>query len=208
MNEIHDIEIERLHANPHNSNVMGERMLAKLVRHIQGSGRYPPIIVRPHADAYEILDGHHRVEALRRLDHTTARCLVWPVDDDEALWLLATLNRLQGQDDARKRAALLRELGQRVEQAELARHLPDSDKRLKRLREMTATVARPRPPQPVDAMPEAVHFFLLPTQRRRLEARLRELGGTREQALMSLVERAGPAENREEAKGAKDAKGV
>ena len=187
MSEISEIGLERLRANPHNSNVMGERMLARLVRHIEATGRYPPIIVRPRGDGYEILDGHHRVEALRRLGQAAARCLVWEVDAEEALWLLATLNRLQGQDDARKRAALLRELGRRVEQTELGRRLPDSDKRLKRLREMTTAVARPRPPVPAEAMPEAVHFFLLPAQRRTLEARLKEIGGTREQALMAMV---------------------
>ena len=187
MSEMQEIELERLRSNPHNSNVMGERMLAKLVGHIGRTGRYPPVVVRPVDDRYEILDGHHRVEALRRLEHATARCVVWEVDDDEALWLLATLNRLQGQDDARKRAALLRELGQRVERAELGRRLPDSDKRLKRLREMTARVGAPRLPRPMEAMPEAVHFFLLPVQRKRLEARLKEVGGTREEALMVLV---------------------
>ncbi|MEX0885636.1 MAG: ParB/RepB/Spo0J family partition protein [Phycisphaeraceae bacterium] len=191
MNEIVDVELDRLRANPHNSNVMGERLLRKLTGHIERSGRYPPIIVRPIAgeggQAYEILDGHHRVEALRRLKRPRARCIVWEADDDEALWLMATLNRLQGQDDARKRAALLRELGGRVEAAALSRGLPDNDKRLKRLREMTPTVGPPRPPQPLEAMPEAVHFFLLPGPRRQLEARLREVGGTREEALMKLA---------------------
>ena len=38
-------------------------------------------------------------EALRRLGRASARCEVWAVDDDEAMLLLATLNRLQGRDD-------------------------------------------------------------------------------------------------------------
>ena len=105
-----EIPLGQLRARIDNANVMPEALLAKLVRHIERTDRYPHLIVRPIADAglgaegfYEILDGHHRAAALRRLGRTTARCEVWEVDDDEALVLLATLNRLQGRDDVLKR---------------------------------------------------------------------------------------------------------
>ena len=53
-------------------------------------------------------------------------CYVWPCDDRTALILLATLNRLEGQDDPLKRAELLRELTQLVSPEDLAQLLPES----------------------------------------------------------------------------------
>jgi len=92
---------------------MSEDLRAKLAAHIEQSGRYPMVIVRPHpveVGVYEILDGHHRVEVLRELGHTDVRCDVWAVDDREAKLLLATLNRLQGQDSPIRRAQLIHRL--------------------------------------------------------------------------------------------------
>ncbi len=200
-----NIPLDRLVPHPANSNVMGRDLLRKLKTHIATTGRYPPIIVRPCTPAappppngdpprpavdaaYQILDGHHRVAALAQLGRPTARCVVWPVDDDEALVLLATLNRLQGDDDPRKRAALVAKLHTKMGASQLAKLLPESADRLKSL------LALHRPPPPLRAaqalkdMPVAVHFFLLPEDRSRLEKRLRELGGPREQALMTLID--------------------
>jgi hypothetical protein len=205
--QIHDLSIGQLEAHPHNANVMKEATLKKLARHIDQTDQYPPIIVRPigvedndrndarsdcSGDApsptrrYQILDGHHRVKALQRLGRSTARCVVWAVDDRQALTLLATLNRLEGRDDPARRAALVEALSQHHDLASLSATLPEATAQLKRMRQ-----ARHDPPAPMPAdnnpMPEAVHFFLYPQQRRRLEAKLREIGGSREQALLHAI---------------------
>ncbi len=97
------VPLNELVAHPLNSNVMPEEFQAKLRAHIKRTGRYPFLVVRPHPEEpgkYQVLDGHHRVAILRELGHTEARCDVWEVDDREARLLLATLNRLQGQEPA------------------------------------------------------------------------------------------------------------
>src|SRR3989442_1264884 len=107
------VPLDDLLPHPLNSNVMPPYLQAKLWAHIKRTGRYPFLVVRPHPDEpgkYQVLDGHHRVAVLRDLGHTEARCDVWQVDDREAKLLLATLNRLQGQDLPRRRAQLLHEL--------------------------------------------------------------------------------------------------
>lgn len=192
-----EIPLDQLEPHPHNANVMPEPMLAKLSGHIERTGRYPPLIVRPmqpegaggarEARRYQILDGHHRAEVLRRLGRPAARCVVWEVDDEEALLLLATLNRLEGQDDAKRRSQLVGKLAQRADLADLAAKLPEQLDQLKKLATLDRAVPVPRPPQPSEQMPQAVHFFLLPSQRRTLEARLRQIGGNREAALMKLT---------------------
>ncbi|MEX0777924.1 MAG: ParB/RepB/Spo0J family partition protein [Phycisphaeraceae bacterium] len=179
-----------LHPHPANSNVMSPAALKKLTAHLARTDRYPPVIVRPMPDqTYQILDGHHRVAALRSIDRATVRCDIWEVDDAEALILLATLNRLQGQDDPRKRAALIAALRQQhgLSLTALARQLPEDARALEQLETYHAPPPSPRPPQPIEQMPQAVLFFLLPQQRTALEARLAQVGPTREQALLHLV---------------------
>lgn len=130
------IPIDDLRSHPLNSNVMPEDLRAKLAAHIKQSGRYPMVIVRPHPDqpgAFQILDGHHRVEVLRELGHADIRCDVWAVDDREAKLLLATLNRLQGQDAPIRRAQLLHELLGEMSLGDLAGLLPETDKQIEEL---------------------------------------------------------------------------
>lgn len=185
--DIQEIELSRLHAHPHNSNVMPEPWLEKLVEHLRSTQRYPPVIVRPLGGDYQILDGHHRVEALRRLEVAAVRCVVWEVDDEQALLLLATLNRLQGSDDPRKRGALIAQLSQNRTLGALEKLLPERREQLRKLVDVAATLPMPRVPRVLAEQPVSLQFFVLPDQRRAIEARLREVGPTREAALVSLI---------------------
>lgn len=128
------IPLARLHAHPQNPNRMDEAFLDKLAAHIRREDNYPPLIVRPHPQHpgdYELLDGHQRAAVLGRIGSTDARCYVWPCDDATALMLLATLNRLEGQDDPRLRAALLRDLSAVLAPDELALLLPEDPSALR-----------------------------------------------------------------------------
>lgn len=198
MSEIVKIPLQMLDAHPSNSNVMPNKLFEKLTAHIGRTGRYPPVLVRKvdhssdstsDSQRHQILDGHHRVAALRKLGVTHADCVVWDVDEGESLLLLATLNRLQGSDDPRKRAALLENLQQKLGQdvSRLARQLPEEMDRLKHLLTLNEAAPMPALPEPLATLPVAVHFFLLPEQKRSLEARLKAHGGSREEALLSLV---------------------
>lgn len=185
----HEIAIDRLQPHPLNSNVMPERLFDKLVDHIERTGRYPALIVRPQGGGvYQVLDGHHRLRTLQQLGHTQARCDVWPVNEAEATTLLATLNRLEGKDDARRRARLLAALERQLGSDDARSRLPERGEQVQKLLKLNEAGGPPTPPPRLEDMPVAVHFFLLPAQRTRLNRRLRELGGTREDALMRLIE--------------------
>ncbi len=194
-----DVPLDQLQHHPLNSNAMPAARFEALVGHLARTGRYPPLIVRPLPTAdgaarYQLLDGHHRLAALRRLGHPAARCDVWDVTEPEALLLLATLNRLEGEDDPHRRGDLLAALraaggegdGDGALEA-LSRRLPDSLARVRKLLALREPPPPPRPAPPGESMPVAVHFFLRPAEHRELLARLRAIGGTREAALMSLV---------------------
>ena len=130
------IALERLRRHPLNANVMPDDLREKLRAHIRRTGRYPFLVVRPHPDEpdhFQVLDGHHRAEVLRELGHTEARCDVWDVDDREAKLLLATLNRLEGQDSPIRRAELLHELLGELSLGDLAGLVPETDKQIEEL---------------------------------------------------------------------------
>ena len=188
--ELITIPIEHLHSHPSNSNVMTEKSLKKLATHIEQTDRYPPVVARamPTNGEYQILDGHHRVKALRMVGRSEARCVVWNVDDNEALILLGTLNRLSGNDDVHKHADLVAQLREKFDLGDLAKRLPEERARLEKILKVRQSPPAPRPPTPLEEMPVAVHFFLLPEQKNRLNACLKTIGGSKEEALMRLVE--------------------
>ncbi len=202
------IELDRLEGHPGNANAMPRGLFEKLVRHIRESGEYPPLIVRRLAQVdgaedskstsqqinrstarYQILDGHHRAQALRRLGYERARCEVWEVSDERAALLLLTLNRLQGRDDPQRRGALLGELARSVDVEQLSRLVPDEGEQIRRL--MALNEAAPRPIAPalpvMDGMPQAVTFFVSEGQRVRLFERLSAVCRDRSEALVRVL---------------------
>jgi hypothetical protein len=130
------IPLEKLVAHPDNPNKMSKTTFGKLVRNIKRTGRYEPIVVRPHperGDYFQIINGHHRCLALTKLGHKSADCVVWDIDDEQTDILLATLNRLGGTDELGKKLELLKRLNKRMESGELARLLPQTAKQIERL---------------------------------------------------------------------------
>lgn len=124
------VPLAQLHAHPLNPNVMTDERLEKLVLNIEREGRYPPLVARPHPDIdgeWQLLYGHQRREVLRRLGHKEATVYPWPCDDETALLLLATLNRLEGEDVPAARAELLAELKALAPAADISLLLPEDE---------------------------------------------------------------------------------
>lgn len=135
-NSVQSIAIDKLIAHPDNPNRMSDATFRKLVRNIERTGRYEPIVVRPHpvrGGHFQIINGHHRSRALAKLGYKAADCVVWDIDDEQADILLVTLNRLCGSDELGKKLELLKRLNKRVESKELAKLLPQTAKQIERL---------------------------------------------------------------------------
>ena len=149
--EVRSVPLDDLVPNPLNANRMSEELMAKLRVNIATTGLYPHIIARPHpeqAGKLQLLDGHHRVAVLRELNHAEARCDVWAVNDRDSKILLATLNRLQGQDIPIRRAELLHELLAEMNLDDLAGILPEDEKQLADLHSLLEF--------PIDGLAEAI----------------------------------------------------
>ena len=168
------IPLDDLVPHPLNANLMSEDLQRKLRAHIQRTGRYPHLIVRPHpteAGKYQVLDGHHRVRVLKELGHREARCDVWTVDDHEAKLLLATLNRLEGQDSPIRRAQLLHELLGEMRSDDLAGLLPEDEAAIQDLHALLefpadeiAEELAEKAAEDEKTLPQVLTFVVLPAQ--------------------------------------------
>lgn len=192
-NAIVTVKIEALQPHPDNPNRMSKADFKKLVRHIERTGRYEPIIVRPvpscvARDAscktntqnskrntqYEIINGHHRVEALKQLGRQTCDCVVWDVDDDETRLLLATLNQLSGKDILDKKTALLQKLNDKLKVEQLSKLLPQTASQIQRLIELNNYKLKIKSAKATteSSFAQPMVFFLSTEQKRTVEKAL------------------------------------
>ncbi|HIJ66903.1 MAG TPA: ParB N-terminal domain-containing protein [Planctomycetes bacterium] len=175
--QIKSIDISKLIAHPANPNRMKDGTFRKLTAHIERTGNYEPVVVRPHPKRpgfLEIINGHHRVQALKKLGHTKCDCVVWRVDDSETMILLATLNRLTGHDELDKKAQLIKALSDRFSVKELSKQLPDTKRALERLKDLH----RPMLPKTAGhkAFLNPVVFFLTDDQKRTVDEAIATIG--------------------------------
>jgi len=136
---VKDIDIAFIRPHPENSNRMDAETLSKLRRHIERTGRYEPLVVRPHSteqDRFQVINGHHRLQVLKTLGQTKAKCVVWEVDDEQTRLYLATLNRLSGEDLPERRAFLVGSLLENFDLNELASLLPEDREQLAELEQL------------------------------------------------------------------------
>lgn len=139
--KIEKIPIELLLEHPENSNHMKAEIVQKLRRHIEKTGRYEPLTVRPfpnQMDKFQVINGHNRLRVLRATGYAMVYCLVWDIDDDQTRLYLATLNRLSGVDVPERRAILLTNLFGTFDNQELLSLLPDSAEQLEVLRKFSS----------------------------------------------------------------------
>jgi len=173
--KVRHIPLGRLIPHPDNPNRMSRANFGKLMRHIKRTGRYEPLVVRPHPEregCYQIINGHHRQAALEKLSYKTAQAVVWDIDDEQADLLLSTLNRLGGRDMLDKKLALLRRLNRRMTTRQLAKLVPQTRGQLERL------IARKAPARALAKNAEAfatpLVFFVSKDQQRTIETALAE----------------------------------
>lgn len=167
---IRNIPLDRLVPHPDNPNRMSRTNFAKLVRNMDRTGRYEPLVVRPcpnRPGSFQIINGHRRCEALHKLGRTIAQVVVWNVDDEQTDILLATLNRLGGRDTLDKKLTLLRRLCVRIPIRKLARLLPQTLGQIERLVSAGSGAAPGRKEADRFAIP--VVFFVDDEQHRKIE---------------------------------------
>jgi ParB-like chromosome segregation protein Spo0J len=125
--------IESIKPDERSSNVMSQVYFEKLKANISRTGLYPSLVVRPKPNTkaeYVLLDGHYRLKALSDLGHAEVNCEVWDVSDEDALVLLATLNKLSGEEHPRKRAELIQSMLKCIEKSKLSQLIPETESQI------------------------------------------------------------------------------
>ncbi len=175
---IAQITLDKLVPHPDNPNQISRANFARLVRNIERTGRYEPLVVRPHpgrAGYFQIINGHHRRDALKQLGHEAADAVVWDVSDEQTGVLLATLNRLGGRDVLDKKLGLLRRLRRHIPIPALAKLVPQTRGQLERLLARRGARAYPSarttPPSP-NPFSIPIVFFVSEVQQSAIEQAL------------------------------------
>jgi hypothetical protein len=194
-NMIQSIAIDKFVPHPDNPNRMSKANFAKLVRNIKRTGRYEPLVVRPYrqtkannrsrargamkqqshdrkgaVETFQIINGHHRWQALSQLGYKQADAVVWDIDDQQTDILLATLNRLGGSDILDKKLALLSRLNKQIQSRELAKLLPHTAKQIERLTRLKDSLRRTsRSEHQTSSFANPIVFFVDDQQKQTIE---------------------------------------
>ena len=134
--QIVSLPLSALYPHPAHANRLSKAKFATLLRHLKASGQYEPLAVRRHpraAGAYQVLNGHYRLRALKQLGRPRADCVIFDADDEQAALYLLNLNRLTGRDNVYKKAKLIEHLCRRRPSRDLARWVPDSKTAIEKL---------------------------------------------------------------------------
>jgi len=100
MEQIKSVAISELEAHPRNPRLFyRDEVLDSLVAQLTESGEFSEMyapIVRPVNDHYEIVSGHHRIEAARRVGMEVLPCWVKDMTDEDA-YMQLVLSNAQGE---------------------------------------------------------------------------------------------------------------
>jgi ParB family chromosome partitioning protein len=125
--KVTDLPLERLKEATWNPNQMDKAMLSRLRESLTRYGLVQNLVVRPlEAGCYEVLSGNQRLQVLRGLQPSPVPCVVVDLDDAQAKLLSQALNRIGGEDNLGLRAEMLKEILDRIPQAEVVKLLPET----------------------------------------------------------------------------------
>lgn len=120
---LRDLPLELLEPNPWNPNRMGGANLARLRREL-ARGFLCPILVRPLAGRYQIVDGEHRFRLARELGRKSMPCVIATLSESEARIKTLQMNGLRGENDPTLLGRLLLDLRAAHDPDRLAALLP------------------------------------------------------------------------------------
>lgn len=95
-----NLELEQLETDVFSPRkTFSENYVEELAESIEREGQLKPIIVRVHPtkpNVYQVIDGEHRIRALRKLGRSVVRAEVRRLSDEEACLLAMRVNQMHG----------------------------------------------------------------------------------------------------------------
>jgi len=117
---IKKLDVDELEENPWNPNEMTESIFEHLKKEYNRVGILQPILVRPHNEAHQIVDGEHRWRAAKQMDIDEITCVVKEMSDEEAKITTLNMNEIKGTNNPLEEAELIMDLKEEKETEELA----------------------------------------------------------------------------------------
>jgi ParB-like chromosome segregation protein Spo0J len=90
------VDISLLKANDYNPNRMPKKEMDLLAECISTYGFLFPIVVNKEGDHYNIIDGYHRYETLKRLKSEKASVINLDISVEQRMQLTVLMNRIKG----------------------------------------------------------------------------------------------------------------
>lgn len=84
MQKLDEIAIDDIRVSSDMLREMDSQVVSELMKSIQANGLLQPILVRPIASSYEVVFGHHRLEACRGLGWKTIPAVAREMSDDDS----------------------------------------------------------------------------------------------------------------------------
>jgi len=115
-----EIDLNNIVPNKFNPNVMPKGTYKKLLSSLKLIGLLSPITVR-YLDkeyVYEIIDGQHRVQALKELGYKKATCIIKECTDEEVKEIIFA-SGIKGKHDSYKSLEIIEELGKNSDNQKL-----------------------------------------------------------------------------------------
>jgi ParB/RepB/Spo0J family partition protein len=111
--KIEEIEIGHLELRYEHTRIRKPEVVSSLVNSMERCGQINPVItLKEEVFSFVLVDGYHRVEALKRLGRDTVLAQIWHLKEAEALIMILVRNQ-ERRWEALEEACLIRELQQR-----------------------------------------------------------------------------------------------
>ena len=172
------LPLANLSPHPDNANRMSKVKFNKLIEHIHTTGQYEPLVVRKHPikeETWQVLNGHHRLRALKKLRHTHVDCIIFKANDEQAQLYLLNLNRLTGRDNVYKKARLIEQLCQYITPRNLAKQICDSKTSIEKLNYLSKNQSLPKTQQEKPFL-LPMTFFMTEKQHQMISAAFEKAG--------------------------------
>ena len=181
--KLEKINLGKILENSYNPNHMDDAAFDALARAIREHGYVQPILVRRVGDGYEVVDGAHRLRALKLLGYGEAECVVVDASDRDARMRTLVMNRLRGRMDSFETARILEDF----DREEIGKFLAFSEKDIDELKGLLSAPARPPLEQFAVKPALVVEFLLTREEAAQVEAALAAAGcDRREDALLAI----------------------
>lgn len=139
--DVQEVPTEKCYPNPWNPNRTTMKVDEAIRESMGALGQWSPITVRPHpdeADAYQVLDGEHRLEQAIALEWPTiAVNVIHGLSEDEARKITIIANETRGRADRVQLGILLAEIQDMIQdEEELSVAMPWADDEIENLIEL------------------------------------------------------------------------